>query len=44
MGYVMDHSASIALIDPQGRYYALFTPPYDAGSMAEDFKLITQHY
>ena len=44
MGYVMDHSASIALIDPQGRYYALFSPPHDAESMAEDFKLITQNY
>ena len=44
MGYVMDHSANIALIDPQGRYYALFSPPYDAESMAQDFKLITQNY
>ena len=24
MGYVMDHSASIILVDPQGRYHALF--------------------
>ncbi|MGD8587748.1 MAG: SCO family protein, partial [Chromatiales bacterium] len=44
MAYVMDHSASIALIDPQGRYYALFSPPHDAASMAEDFKLIIQNY
>lgn len=40
MGYVMDHSASIALIDPQGRYHALFTPPHDALNMAEDFLAI----
>jgi protein SCO1/2 len=44
MGYVMDHSASIALIDPQGRYYALFSPPHDVQMMVEDFKLITKHY
>jgi protein SCO1/2 len=40
MGYVMDHSASIVLIDPQGRYHALFSPPHDAGNMAEDFMAI----
>jgi len=44
MGYVMDHSASIALIDPKGRYYALFSPPHDAAAMAEDFKHITSRY
>jgi protein SCO1/2 len=44
MGYVMDHSTSIALIDPQGRYYALFSPPHDADLMAEDFKSITRNY
>ena len=36
MGYVMDHSASIILVDPQGRYRALFSPPHDPAIMAED--------
>lgn len=44
MGYVMDHSASIILIDPEGRYYALFSPPQDAGKMADDFIAITKSY
>ena len=43
MGYVMDHSASIILIDPQGRYHALFSPPHDPGIMARDFMRITKN-
>lgn len=42
MGYVMDHSASIILIDPEGRYQALFSPPHDARLMAEDFMAISR--
>ncbi|MEN8213404.1 MAG: SCO family protein [Pseudomonadota bacterium] len=41
MEYVMDHSASIILVDPQGRYHALFSPPHEAVSMAQDFITIT---
>lgn len=44
MGYVMDHSASIILVDPQGRYHALFSPPHDAAIMAEDFIAISENY
>ncbi len=44
MGYVMDHSASIVLVDPQGRYHALFSPPHDAGVMADDFVRISENY
>lgn len=44
MGYVMDHSASIILVDPQGRYYALFGSPHDADDMAQDFMTITTNY
>jgi len=44
MGYVMDHSASIILVDPQGRYHALFSPPHDAAIMAEDFTAISENY
>ena len=40
MGYLMDHSASILLLDPQVRLAALFSPPHDPANMAEDFKTI----
>jgi protein SCO1 len=42
MDYVMDHSASLVLLDPQGRYYALFSPPHDATIMAQDILAISQ--
>ncbi|MEW8029410.1 MAG: SCO family protein [Candidatus Thiodiazotropha sp.] len=41
MGYVMDHSASIILVDPQGRFHAYFSPPHDAEKMAHDFIAIS---
>lgn len=37
MGYTMDHSASILLIDPQARLAAVFGAPHDAAGMATDF-------
>jgi protein SCO1/2 len=39
--YLMDHSASILLIDPQGRYHAVFSAPHSAEAIAEDFKRIS---
>lgn len=36
-GYTFDHSGSLMLIDPSGRLIALFTPPLDAKSVAEDY-------
>jgi protein SCO1/2 len=42
MGYVMDHSASIILVDPQGRLHAYFTPPHDPSMMASDFISISE--
>lgn len=44
MGYVMDHSASIILVDPEGRYHALFSPPHDPLTMAADFNTIVSNY
>jgi protein SCO1/2 len=41
LGYVIDHSASILLIDPLGRLAAVFAPPQDATAMAQDFVSIT---
>jgi len=40
MDYVMDHSANLVLLDPQGRYYALFSPPHDADNMTADLLAI----
>lgn len=33
MAYLMDHSANLALIDPQGRYRGFVEPPHDAARM-----------
>lgn len=33
MAYLMDHSANLALIDPQGRYRGFIEPPHDAARM-----------
>ncbi len=40
MEYVMDHSASLILLDPKGRYCALFSPPHEADPMARDIQAI----
>lgn len=37
LGYTMDHSASIYLIDPQGRLAAIFSTPHDPAMMAKDY-------
>jgi len=34
--YMVDHSASILLTDPQGRLYGVFPAPHDAGAIAHD--------
>lgn len=35
--YLVDHSSSITLIDPDGKIHAIFTPPHDPASLAGDF-------
>ena len=42
--YLMDHSASVLLFDPAGRFHAVFTPPLDATHIADDFKVISNAY
>lgn len=39
--YLVDHSAAMYLIDPQGRLKALFMPPIPAERMAEDYQALT---
>ena len=36
MGYLMDHSASIILLNPEGRFQALFSTPHNVEAMAQD--------
>jgi protein SCO1 len=38
--YSVDHTASLFLIDPQGRLAALFNPPHDAAVLAGDLQEI----
>lgn len=38
--YTVDHSASMYLIDPQGRLRAIFVPPVPAERMAADYSAI----
>lgn len=38
--YLIDHSAAILLIDPDGNLRALITPPHDANNIANDFMKI----
>ncbi len=41
LGYLVDHSASILLVDPLGRLAAIFSVPHDPGAMAQDYITIT---
>jgi protein SCO1/2 len=43
-GYLIDHSASILLIDPAGRLYALFSTPHDPAAIAADLDKIRARY
>jgi protein SCO1/2 len=40
LGYLMDHSASVLLVDPDGRLAAIFSAPHDSARMALDFLAI----
>lgn len=43
LGYLVDHSAAILLLDPQVRLAAIFSAPQDPGAMAADYSAIAQH-
>jgi len=42
--YLVNHSAQIILVDPQGRFRAVFSPPHDSASIGASFVKIRQHY
>ena len=40
--YSMDHSATLVLLDPQGRQAGLLSPPFDARRIADDLRLLAE--
>jgi protein SCO1/2 len=42
--YLVGHSSTVTLIDPNGRYHGVFTTPHTAASMAADFPKILERY
>nr|VFK66534.1 MAG: protein SCO1/2 [Candidatus Kentron sp. UNK]VFK68435.1 MAG: protein SCO1/2 [Candidatus Kentron sp. UNK] len=42
--YLIDHSASVSLIDPTGRMVALMSPPHDAVAIARNFRDISNRF
>lgn len=42
--YLVDHTASVLLFDPDGRYHAVFGPPLSADTIADDFRKILKAY
>lgn len=43
-GYLVDHTASVILFDPDGNYHAVFSPPLTADAMAGDFSMMARAY
>lgn len=42
--YIVGHSSSVTIIDPQGRVYAIFTRPHTSAQIIEDFPKILEYY
>jgi protein SCO1/2 len=42
-GYTVDHSASIAIIDPEGRQVGLVRPPLDPAKIAADLRALADY-
>jgi len=40
--YTVDHGASVLLLDPLGRYYAVLPAPHDAANIAHDVLAVTR--
>jgi protein SCO1 len=40
--YIINHSASILLVEPEGQLRALISPPHDAEEIAKDYKTIIE--
>lgn len=44
LGYVVDHSSTIILIDPKARLSAVFSAPHDSQAVAKDFAMLVARY
>jgi protein SCO1/2 len=42
--YLVNHSASVFLIDPHGNYHALFSPPLSADRMAAQYQRMVRDF
>jgi protein SCO1/2 len=42
--YLMDHTAGVFLVDPDGKYHAVFMPPFTAEKIVGDFGKIRSAY
>jgi protein SCO1/2 len=42
--YSVDHTASVLLFDPDGRFHAIFSAPLDAAELAEDLTRLAKAY
>lgn len=42
--YIVNHSATVVLIDPQGRWVARFNPPHKASELAEQFRGVRDYF
>jgi len=42
--YLVDHTASVLLFDPDGRYHAIFGQPLSADAIASDFRKMLKTY
>jgi protein SCO1/2 len=40
--YAVDHTAAVFLVDPEGRFAALFNTPHEAGLIARDYRSIVE--
>jgi protein SCO1/2 len=43
-GYIMDHTASILLFDPDGHFHAVFSPPFTPEQLTRDFVKLSKAY
>ena len=44
LGYLMDHSSHIAVVDPLGRHFGFIRPPHDAQQLATLTRALAQRW
>lgn len=42
--YLVDHSSTVLIVNPEGALQAVFTPPQDPTAMANDFRMIRDYH